>query len=1092
LRLSLFRIHLNTELTMATAASIQRLEMLPATAFSTRKIYCKKLAMNLVTIILTCSFFLFCSSSFGQQKISGSVSGENNLPLAGATITINGTNFTTLSLNDGSFNITVKTGDILEISFVGYKTQQIKISNETSLKIVLQAATVILDEVVMTGYTAQKVKEITGSVAIVKPKDLTSIPAGQVEQMLQGRVAGLTVITSGLPGGSSNVRLHGIGNFGDVTPLYIIDGVQGDINSLNPNDIESMQMLKDAGAYSIYGVRGANGVLVITTHSGKQGRSKISYNFYIGTQRPLKYGVDLLDPQEMADLTWLALKNSNQPLNDPLYGSGPKPVLPDYFIAGINKQLLAGDPAANPALNNIDFANGNIYQIVEANKAGTDWFHELYNPALSQNHSLTVSGANEKNKYAFSVGYLDQNGTLLNTWFKRFTTRINTEFNVLNTIRIGENLQWSYGDKGGIANYGNLPLTHPLLPVHDIEGGWAHFIPNAFFDNPVALRVIAKDDKSQSWETFGNVYAEVDLLKNFTIRTSFGGNINNYLSNRFDYTTYQPLVVNSSLANNSSDSLTNNSFTEVSGYHRSWTWTNTVKFSKTFKSDHHISALIGTEAINNYFKEVGGNSIGLYSNDPNFRLLSNGIPTAVYSDASASSLFAFISQVDYGFKQKYFLRATLRKDGASFFGPQNRYGWFPAVSAAWRISEENFLNQSKWIDELKLRASWGKSGFYGNTDPANQFTLYGYSPATSYYDISGSGNSSRQGYRVVRIGDPNTGWQEDVVTNIGFESIFWNGKLSMNVDLYKKKAKGLLFPVLLPAILGSATPPNINVGIVENKGIDILLGSKGHWSKDWSWDATVTISSYANKIIKLDNRNSFAPDSYVRNEVGHPISSFYGFKVIGIFKDASEVSKAPYQDEKKPGRFRYLDVNGDDTVNAEDRIYIGNPNPDLTLGLNLGINYKNFDFTVFFYGSFGNEVVNTPKSLTDFYPYGGAKSKALLYDSWTPDHTNARLPMAEVDNNFSTNQVVNSYVVEDGSYFRNKSMILGYTLARSWLQKIKMEKLRLYVQAVNLFTITKYTGLDPELLGSSASFGIDYGNFPNNQKQFVFGIGLNF
>ncbi|HMK17382.1 MAG TPA: TonB-dependent receptor [Chitinophagaceae bacterium] len=1053
--------------------------------------------------IIAC--LLSASSILAQEKVIGIVTTSTGTPLSGATINLINTPITATTISDGSFTINAKPGNTIVVSYVGYRPRLIKIGSETSLKISLSESVISLDEVVVTGYTAQRVKEITGSVSIVKPKDLIAVPAGQVEQMLQGRVAGLTVITSGLPGGPSNVRLHGIGNFGDVTPLYIIDGVQGDINSLNPNDVESVQVLKDAGAYSIYGVRGANGVVVITTKSGKQGRSKISYNFYVGTQRPLKYSVDLLDPQEMADLTWLALKNSNQPLNHPLYGSGPNPVLPDYFIAGINKQLFAGNPAADPALNNIDFANGNIYQIVEANKMGTDWFHELYKPALSQNHSLTVSGANEKNKYAFSVGYLDQQGTLLNTWFKRFTTRINTEFNVLNTIRIGENLQWSYRDKGGIPDYGS-PIdndmlraitTHPLLPVHDIGGGWAHLLPNVFFDNPVALRVIAKDDKSQSWETFGNVYAEVDLLKNFTIRTSFGGNINNYLFNRFDYVTYQPLVVGSSLANNSSDSLTNNSFTEVSGYRRSWTWTNTIKFSKTFKSDHHISALAGTEAINNYFKEVGGRSIGLYSNDPNFRLLSNGRPDAIYSDASASSLFAFISQADYGFKEKYFLRATLRKDGASFFGPQNRYGWFPAVSAAWRISEENFLNQSKWIDELKLRASWGKSGFYGNTDPANQYTLYSYSPATSYYDISGSGNSSRQGFRVARIGDPNTGWQEDVVTNIGFESVFWNGKLSMNVDLYKKKAKGLLLTAVLPAILGSATPPNTNVGVIENKGIDILLGSKGHWSKDWSWDATVTISSYANKIIKLNEQafieSGFGNKRYVRNEVGHPISSFYGFKVIGIFKDAGEVSKAPYQDEKKPGRFRYLDVNGDDTVNAKDRIYIGDPNPDLTLGLNFSINYKNFDFTVFFYGCFGNEVVNIPRSFTDFYqPADWAKSKALLYDSWTPEHTDARLPMAELDNNFSTNQVVNSYVVEDGSYFRNKSMILGYTLPGSWLQKIKVEKMRLYIQAVNLFTITNYTGLDPELSGNSAAFGIDYGNFPNNQKQFVFGIGLNF
>ena len=1060
-------------------------------------------ATRFITRFLTCCLFSFSTTAFAQQKISGVVSGENNLPLAGATIIVNGTNIATTSLTDGSFTISAKTNDILEISFVGYKTQQIKIENETSLKIILQPTILSLDEVILTGYTSQKVKEITGSVAIIKTKDLTAIPAGQVDQMLQGRASGLTVISSGLPGGISNVRIHGLGNFGDVTPLFIIDGVQGNINNLNPYDVESIQVLKDAGAYSIYGVRGANGVIIITTRSGKQGKPKISYDFYMGTARPLKNSIDLLNPQEMADLMWTALQNSNQPLSNPLYGSGPKPILPDYFIAGDNAGLFANDPLVDPALYTIDFSNGNnIYQIVQANKTGTDWFHELYKPAFSHNHSLSVSGANEKNKYSLSLGYMDLQGTLLNTWLKRYTIRVNTEFNVADFIRIGENLQFTYRDKGNLPDYGyptdndmfRAITTHPLLPVYDIKGGWAHFVPRAYFDNPVALRNLSKDDKSFSWETFGNIYAEVDLFKKFTFRTSFGGNITNYYNTRFDFWSYYPRL----------DLRPDNALIESSGYRWSWTWTNTIKYSETFGDAHRINILAGTEAINNYNREVGGRSAGLYSNDVNYRFLSNGIPAsqgpaaANYSFAGTSSLYSLISQADYGFMEKYFLRVTLRKDGASFFAPRKKYGWFPSLSAAWRINEENFLKDLQWIDELKLRASWGKTGFYGNTDPLNQYTLYGGSFGDAYYDINGN-NAPLQGFRTLRLGDPNTGWQEDVVTNIGFESIFWRGKLSVTVDWFSKKAKGLLFPILLPDILGGAIPPNVNVGVVQNKGFDVLIGSKGRWSPDWQWDATATISFYKNKILKLPNLAYFIPSfnvggDYVRNQVGYPLSSFYGYKIIGIFKDDNEVSNAAVQDAAKPGRFRYLDTNKDDTISAADRVFLGDGNPDFTLGINLGIIYKNFDLTTFFYGSFGNEVINYPRINTDFFATGfySAKSKDLFYNSWTPQNTGASIPIVEDSYNFSNIGTINSYIVEDGSYFRNRSVILGYSFSKDLARRLKIEKLRLYVQAVNLFTITKYKGLDPELPGATTAFGIDFGNYPNNEKRFVFGVNMSF
>lgn len=631
------------------------------------------------------AFLIACFASvisvIGQEKVTGVVSTNTGTPLAGATVLIVGTATTTTTLADGSFTISAKPGNTLEISFVGYKSRLVKITGETSLKISLSESVINLEEVLVTGYSSQKVKEITGSVAIVKPKDLISIPAGQVGQMLQGRASGLNVITSGEPGGTSNVFIRGFGNFGDVTPLYIIDGVQGNINNLNPYDIESVQILKDAGAYSVYGVRGANGVIVITTRSGKPGKTKISYDSYFGFTQPVKRP-DLVNPQEMADLTWLAYTNSGQTPGNRFYGFGAKPVLPDFFIAGSNEGLAAGDPRANPDLNNIDIYKDTVYQVIQSNKTGTNWLNELFQPAFSQSHSVSIAGANEKNKYFVSFGYLDQQGTALNTYLKRFTTRVNTLISANDHIRVGENIQLTYRDNPTLTRYPSFPtdndifrsiLMPPIVPVYDVKGGWAHYLQPMFFgENPVALRVIAKDDKAHSWEVSGNVFAEVDFLKSFTARTSFGGTLVNYYSYSYNYYTYDTLT----------NGLPDNTFIEASGYRRSWTWTNTIKFIKTISGDHHINALIGTEAIDNYNREVGGRRVGFFTNNVNYRFLTNGVPAdpSNYSFAGESTLFSIISQADYNFREKYFLRGTLRRDGSSVFGPKNRYGWFPSVS----------------------------------------------------------------------------------------------------------------------------------------------------------------------------------------------------------------------------------------------------------------------------------------------------------------------------------------------------------------------------------------------------------------------------
>lgn len=1080
-----------------------------------------------LALLLILFFVTFAMQLSAQHKVSGTVRGTGGVLLPGASITNKGSGAGVMSSADGRFAIMVSTGQVLEVSFQGYQTQRIKVnSSDTIWNISLTENITDLDQVVVNGYSSQKLKEITGSVALVKPRELTAVPAGTTEQMLQGRAAGLTVITSGEPGAPASVRIHGLGNFGDVRPLYIIDGIQGDINTINPYDIETLQVLKDASAFSIYGVRGANGVIVVTTKKGRQGKLKISYDMYVGWQQPIE-NVDLLNPQEWADLTWKAYRNSGLLLNGnpnhPLYGNGPEPVLPDYLYAGpYSDTLYEGSPLVDPALYNLDPDSGPIYQIVRFNKTGTNWYDEMYKPAFSQSHTVSLAGGTDKNKYLVSVGYLDQEGTMLNTYLKRFTARINTEFNSIKQFTFGENLQLSYTDNarpekffpgtlvGNNSDATGAILTPPLQPVYDIFGAWnpgsnqANASPD---NNSVARRTLAKDNKSKQWQIQGNIYAELDFLKNFTIRSSFGGTLVNY----FNY-----LFIPGSYDNTSQL----NSFNESAGYVSSWTWTNMLTYAKSF-GEHRVKIVAGTEIINSYKRETGGTAYDLPFTYPNYWLLNNGDPNASarssYSLAGISALSSFVSRADYGYMDKYFLTATLRRDGASYFGPENRFGWFPSLGLAWRLTQEQFMTHSDWIDELKLRASWGITGFYGNTDPYNQYTLYGGTIRDAFYDINGnsSGNITR-GFRTIRIGNPKTGWQEDVVTNIGLDGIFWKGKLSIAADWYIKKTEGLLFPVRLPALLGDAQPPNVNVGNIENKGIDLTIGSKGNLSRNLVWDLLLTFSHYSNKITGLSTLGYFDDNGgKIRNEVGHPVGSFFGYRVIGLFQDDDDVANSPTQLDAAPGRFKFADTNGRDAtgkltgkpdgqISDVDRTHIGSPHPDFTLGLNIGLSYKNFDFSTYFYGSFGNTVANDLTLALDLAPYGwGVGSKTALYDSWSPDNKDAKAPIPEAFFNFSNGGGDwNSYPLESGTYLRNKSIIFGYTLPADVMNKIKIDRLRVYLQLVNLFTITSYTGQDPELYKdpvdprstaiTNSAFGIDFGNYPNNQKQFLIGLNISF
>lgn len=1052
---------------------------------------------------------LFTFVVFGQRAVTGKVFGPDKQPIYGATVSIKGTNVATVTANDGSFSITVPNDrSVLVISNVGYKTVETRVGTSTDLSMSLELATSNLDEVVVTGYTAQKRKEITGSVSVVNVKDLKSIPAGSAEQMLQGQAAGVNVISSGSPGNDNQLYIRGITNFGSVYPLIIIDGVPGNFSNLNPSDIESLQVLKDANA-AIYGAAGANGVIIITTKRGRAGKAVITYESYVGTQRPPSGNVwDKLNVQEMADLYFLAAKNSGQVNPDTVacpgcvvsaqYGTGLTPVIPEYLLIGSANGLSREPTAAELERYNVDYAKGDIYQIIKANKEGTDWFHEVFKPAMIQNHSLTASGGGDKSSYLFSVNYFNQQGSLLNTYLKRYAARMNTSFNIKNNIRVGENAYVFYRDNPRITNNGEgneVSMTaweQPIIPVYDINGGFAGTRPSELGNSgtPVAARVTAKDNKGNEWNITGNVWGEVDFLKHFTARTSFGGIIQNGYWYNYSFHSYWNRENNSS-----------NGFTEGSYYNSSWTWTNSVTYSNVFAQVHSVKAFAATEAKSYYGRWMQAGRLGYFTDDPNYRALNTGASSQTNSGSpnTKATVASLLGRIDYAYDEKYLLQGNIRQDRSSNLGPgTNNTGLFGSVSLGWRLSREDFMKSIAWISDLKLRASWAQLGNLSNVVATNAFNLYGSTPGNSY-DLGGTSTSTVSGFYATQYANAVWEWESDQIINFGIDGSFFKNKFDMSLEWYRKDVDGLLFQDQAGATAGAGSLPFVNIARSKTTGIDFNGTYRDKIGKDFSFSVGANITTYKSTVINIPGtRGSFESGgtrlgNVVLNSEGNPIGSFYGYQIIGFFQDENDAKGSPVQTDAKAGRFKYADIDRNDTINDKDRTIIGNPNPKFTYGINLSAQYKQFDFSMMLYGSQGNDIFNYGSYFMDFVAsFQNAKSKDALYNSWTPSNTNARLPIAENLSTFSTNGVTNSYFIDNGSYLRCKQIQIGYNFVPSMLQKAGIDKARLYVQAANLFTITKYRGLDPELAGAATAFGIDYGgNYPPI-KTYIVGISVTF
>ena len=1078
------------------------------------------------------ALLVFISSSLlAQKKITGKVTDENSKPVTGVTVSIKGTTLATSTSPEGEFSLTIPPGkNILVFSSVGYEISEFNVNDlgaKTNVDVTMQLLNQKLNEVVVTGYSTQRKKDIIGAVSVVNTKDLLSTPSSNLAVQLQGRAAGVTVSSAGEPGAGAVVRIRGFASAGNNDPLYIIDGVPtSDPSKINPNDIESLQVLKDASSASIYGSRASNGVIIITTKQGKSGRSSLSYDFYIGNQVVTdKMMPEMLNTNQYIDYlqrttqAFVPASGTDPAIKayvHPVFGTNGAFAIPDFYITspGFKGGVSASDPRANPDLYNI--GAGNLYQISRTSP-GTNWFKELTRPAVFSNHQLTASGGTDKALYSVGMNYFDQEGTFVYTNYKRYSVRLNTSFKPVSFLRIGENFQISYEDRLGGSNRGEGDAwasafrMATYIPVYDINGGFGGngVGESGNGSNPVANLARAKDNKNSFTKIFGNVFAEVPFTSYLTGRTSLGIDQGSQFVRNIGRKTYER-----------SENQGTTQLTEEGWNYLNWTWTNTLTFQKTLFNDHDIKLLAGSEAVKESSRGVRAFGQNFDFETPDFVSLNTATAGSLSDrtisnyNIGRSSLYSVFGRLDYAYKGKYLLTGTIRRDGSSRFGPNSRYGNFPSVGVAWRVSEEKFMQSVSWLTDLKIRGGWGQMGSQSNVDANNQFFTFTSNPPRTNYDISGSNTASAQGYRQDREGNPDTKWETSETTNIGIDATLLGGKLDFSLDVYKKDTKDLLVDGVRNGLEPQITKPRINIGTMRNTGFDLSVNYKGTSGRNFGYDVGVTFSHYKNTMTKLNNENSpriinlERLNSAVRTELGQPISSFHGFVLDGFYNSAAD-TVAAIMPGATIGSWKYKDLNGDKKITDDDRTFLGSPHPDFQMGLNLGATYKSFSLSAFFFWNQGNEIYNYTKYYTDMRVFVGGVSTRVLNDSWTPTNQNAKLPALGVPayrNVKSTSGLTsftsstsNSYYVEDGSYLRAKTLQLSYTLPKDLVNKAKLSNVRVYIQAQNLFTITNYSGSDPDIqLISRDPFGardyyigVDLGGFPN-PKQYIAGLSVTF
>jgi TonB-linked SusC/RagA family outer membrane protein len=1054
------------------------------------------------------------ATALAQAQVSGTVTSSSGSPLPGVTVRVAGTEIRTLTNASGRYTIAAPPEGVLMFSLLGRRAVEVRINGRTAVDVAMEPVA-FLDEVVVTAYTEQRRSDITGAVGSVDVEAAQRQTTASVLKSLDATVSGVNVSTSGTPGGRSTVRIRGVSSFQNNDPLYIVDGTpvqESYINFLNPNDITSIQVLKDASAASIYGSRASNGVIVIeTTNRAAIGPPRATLRVRTGLTTPTRGYDDFLmtDAMEYYEVVRQSFVNAKKAVPTNVYGDPSNPSVPTYIWPN-NCGPLATDGSPTPGpCSTVDPASYSFpNSLIMPGSRGTNWWDAVFGTGYVGDYNLDVAGGSQDNRYGVSFNFFNQKGTAAYNEYKRGSIRANTAFN-RGRLTFGENIAVAADRNfGGIPNdslgegfiLGKNILSQPVVPVYDINGNWASgkAVGLGNNTNPLKLAFMAKDNQLKHERIFGNAFVGYQASDNITFRTQLGFNAGQLAFNGFT----APNPENSEATFTASINENQRRFTE-------WTWTNTARFTRRL-SQHNVDLLLGHEANEANERFIAASMGNIITDDPNARYIQDVLGDAgtknVSSTGSTAALLSFFGKIDYSFADRYVASFTLRQDGSSRLSSDNRWGTFPAVGLGWRVSREPFMQNNRLFSDLMFRAGWGVTG--NQLIPAGRIvTVYGGARDQTFYDIAGSNGSVLAGFRQTQIGNPNLKWEENESINVGADMGLLGGRINVVLDVYQRETDNLLFDPPLPATAGAAAAPIVNVGKMENRGFDLSIGHQSAL-----WNATLNASHYKNKIVRIDGERDFFLGSIstrfgrqVINQVGQPIGAFYGYIADGFFRDAADVAAHPTQSGAAPGRIKFRDVNGDGQVTLDDRAIIGSPHPDFTASLDMGVRWKLWDLSATVFGTFGNEIFDVQKEFYVFRNFATNVRKDRVSAGWTPvdpsvprgqyaaANPDAKYPILDDDDTYSIQ--LSSFYVEDGSYVRLRTVQLGYSVPPSMLRWIPSA--RVFLQAENLFTITGYDGLDPELpalnmIGAAGDTrdqarGIDRGSYPSNR---VFSIGI--
>ena len=1023
-----------------------------------------------------------------DRTISGTVTdASDGSVIPGVNIVVQGTSRGTVTNAEGVYEINAAREDVLVFSFIGFERYEVEVGDQTTIDVQLQPKELLMDEVVVVGYGTMKRSDVTGSVTSVKSEDLQTSVSTSIDQSLQGRAAGVQVTkTSGQPGGGVSVRIRGASSIGGTNePLYVIDGipVSGDarglamgfdwagggsgqttanvLATLNPNDIESVEILKDASATAIYGSRAANGVVLISTRKGEEGKARFEYNGYVGLQE-LPNQVDVLNLQDYAEYNNELARENNLNLN---------PMFADPSVLG----------------------------------EGTNWQDEIFDLAMMHNHDLSVSGGGENSTYSMSVNYTDQNGIVIGSGFDRLSTRIGAESQALDWLSIGGNMSLGQTNETITLNdddRGVVSLSliqRPEIPVKLPDGEWGGPQEGqASLTNPVAIAEL-RESALKRVRFMSNVHADVTLVEDLVFRTQFGSDLR--FSNNYGFNpTYEfGTIVND--VNQSRRNFANN---------QSWVFSNFLTYNREFGGILQTQTMLGAEAQENNWEGMMGGRSNFISNDIQ-ELNAGEAETAINSQYKGSNaLESYFGRVNFTLLERYLLTATYRADGSSNFAPENKWAYFPSMALAWRISNESFMENVTPVSSLRLRLGYGQ---VGNQDIGG----YTYGSAMNNYKTKWG-----SGLLPNRFANPDVRWETTTSYNLGLDLSMFNNRLEFVADVYLKETEDLLMPLTLPLYMGtySLNAPMVNVGNMKNEGIELTLNTV-NFDKLFKWNSGLTFTLNRNELTGLFEEGSVIDrnvqwfDHATRSTVGKPLGQFYGYVADGVFADADDIrNHADQGDINKdngvwPGDLKFKDLNNDDVIDENDRTFIGNPQPDFTLGFNNNFKFRNFDMTVYIFSSIGNDVLNYTRTMTEamgnFFNQSTAvndRARLGLIDengsNTDPDNVyvlnaDTEVPRAtHVDPNNNTR--ISSRFIEDGSFVKIKNLSLGYNLPRGVLNPLNLDNARVYVNVENLYTFTDYSGFDPEVGPYNQDpllNGIDNGNYPS-PRIYTFGVNIGF